>query len=531
MNVTNMAKQAAKRRLMWWLAGLGFGVLLPILGWGFLFLLIIAAFFMVFGGLGYHAQKVPPPLPTQAVYSSQWLGLVQHVDTANGFFTQYPAVIWIAAIASTSGGMPLDRTSAKGYGLFDLPIKTNMAHPLAATNAFALDLRRHIVPSDLQATLNAVGQTLSPAHSNWSATIKSRIQSLERGPQIAAWPVVMTWQRVITSPTASRFGVNANNSSVQWQYPAHHAIDIVATASAPVGNAYSVAWTPPYTVCLAPPPHSNKKPKCHVVRNDLTGNDLQAPLSMTLKTSTGRVVPMIPVEGPSKTDGFVFNHAVLYVTKAKVVVNTQHPATITATWSGGLTVSTKLPGSGFNQGSGGPVGPTPPPGNPKTLQQIWNNYQSDITSASQATGVPASVLVGEINNETHGVNYAYRGGGVACGLFQMFSPGSFTEFAPPGTPAKDCAVPSVEALAAARYLQYQYNLFGSRRAASAGYYGGQGSVASSGVHAGMSWAQDNVRLNWVPSPGAGNTETMSQYANAMWAAATQISHLAHLPPP
>lgn len=506
-----MIGRMAKRRLLWWGAGMGCGWILPFFGFSFLLFMVIAAFFMVFGGLGYHSQKTPPPLPTQAVYSSQWLNLVQHVDTANRFFTSYPAVLWVASMEATSGGMPLDRTHSGGYGLFDLPRQSNMAHPLAATNAFALDLREHEVPRNLKATLNSVGQTIRPAQTDWSSTIRSDINALEQGPEIAAWPVVTNW------------------SSTDWVYPKKTAIDVVATASAPVGNPYSLAWTPPYTVCTPPPPHSGQKPACHTVTDNITGRDIQGPVSMALETSGGRVVPMVPVEGPSNQYGFVYNHAVLYVTTQKVLVNAQHPATITARWSGGVSVSSTLPGNGFAVGSGGPVGQVPTAGNPKTLNQIWSSYRTIIQHASQTTGVPESSLVAEIYQESKGINHPYQPG-AACGIFQMFTQ-SFTAFSPPGTPAYMCEVPSVETQAAAGYLRYLHNLFGSWREALAAYYGGQGTVESSGVHYGTPWAQAASLLNWVPFPQDGNVLPMTVYAEDSYDSAVSFAKAHHLPMP
>lgn len=526
--IIGVAKQHAKRRVLIWVLGGALGFLMPILGWIGLFFLIIVAFFMVFGGLIYHAQKVPPPLPDHSAYSTQWLNLIQHVDTANGFFLTYPAVWWVADIQAASGGMPLDRTRSGGYGLFDLPHAKQMGRPLLATNAFALDLREHQVAKNLQATLNGVGTTLKPSRSNWSGTVRSHVNVLESGPQIVAWPAVMSWKAVATNPAATRFGQTPATTKVVWVYPQKSHIFIVATASAPIGNKYKLNWTPPYRVCPPPPPHSTKAPPCYWVHDYVTGRDILGPSSMTLKTSSGQVVPMQPIEGPNKTDGFVFRHAVLYVTASKVLVNKSHVATITAHWPNGQSVSTTLPGNGFGQGSGGPVGPTPPPGSPGTLTQIYQRYKAAIKAASAATGVPVPWLVAEAYVESKGVNYPYAGPSVACGVWQMFSPGSFTQYSP-GSPPADCAVPSIEAPAAAGFLAALHAEFGTWRAASASYYGGPGNVQSSGVSYGMPWNQASGRLNWVPAPGAGNTLTMTDYADEVYSNAVAFAKAEHMP--
>lgn len=521
----------AKRRLLWWaLGGVG-GCLAPAAGFGFLAFVVVAAFFMVFGGLGYHALRTPPPLPTQAVFSAQWLTLVQHVDTANGFFLRYPAVVWIAAIQAASGGMPLDRTRAGGYGLYDLPQPADMGRPLAATNAFARDLRAHQRPQNLEATLNAVGETLSPPRADWAETVRRNIDALERGPALAAWPVVASWSHTPSSAATARFGPVLDGTAAHWDYPAHTAIRVVAAAAAPVGNPFALNWTPPYTVCTPPPPHSTAQPSCRVATDTLAGRDIAGPTSMTLTTADGRRVPMVPVQGPDATDGFVPPHAVLYVTTRAVVVNRRHPATITARWGSGLSVSTTLPGAGFGASSSGPVGATPPFAPPQTLDQIWAAYGAAVRSAAAATGTPASLLVAEAFVESRGVNYAYAGADQACGVWQMFAPGAFTQYAAPGTPDGACAAPSVEAIAAARYLAALHREFGSWRVALAAYYGGPGTVAGAGARSGMTWAQAAPLLNWAPDPAEGNTETMTAYADAAWAAARAFARAHRLPAP
>lgn len=519
-------KSMAKRRILWWLLGsFGCGAL-PWIGGAFLLLVAIGAVFMVIGGLGFSSQKLPPPLPTQAAYSTQWLNLVQHVETANGYFVATPGVVWVAAIQAASGGMPLNQTSAGGYGLYTMPQSTGMGRPLWTTNKFAVDWGQHHQPF-LEYTLNAVGSTLQPPKAGWSSTVRSQINALESGPQIVAWPIA-NWGVKVTNPaSAGRFGISPGNSQVIWQYPTTGSTRILATASAPIGNLYSIPWRPPTQSCVVQI-HSTKPPKCTWIQHPITGRDLQGPLSMTARLANGQTIPMQVVEGGPKAAGYVFNHAILWTTK--VPVNTKEPVTLTANWGGGISVSTTLPGSGFQAGSGGPVGPTPPPGNPQTLKQIYTSNQAILQAASQATGVPVAFLVGEIANESRGVNYAYRGSGYACGMFQMFSPGSFTSYAP-GYPPSACAVPSVEALSAARFLLALHQEFGSWRLASASYYGGPGNVASSGLSYGVPWSYAASRLNWVPDPTAGNRLSMTQYADNVYADAQSISKLAHLPKP
>ena len=253
-------------------------------------------------------------------------------------------------------------------------------------------------------------------------------------------------------------------------------------------------------------------------------------MAMTLTTSRGQVVPMIPVEGPSKAAGFVYNHAVLYVTAQKVLVNAAHPATITAHW-GSLAVSMTLPGSGFASNASGPVGYVPPPGNPQTLHQIWSSLRAVIRPASAATGTPDSLFVSEAYQESKGVDYPYVGSQTACGVWQMFSPGSFTQYAPPGTPDGDCADPAIESQAAGAFLAALHQMFGSWRIALAAYYGGPGTVEHAGVSPGTPWAQAAPLLNWVPDPSENNVETMTAYAESSYNNAMALAQSQHLPLP
>lgn len=457
---------------------------------------------MVFGGLAFHDQKTPPPLPNQAVYSTQWLSLVQQQGTVE----PVPSALIIAAIAASSGGLSLDQTKAGGYGLFDLSAKADMGHPAASVTDFTHDLMVHWQSNNLQATLNAVGQTLVPPQSNWSATVRSDLQNLEQGPAVIAWPVTNNW-------SSGPLGLGGTH----WNYPKTGRLNITAAASAPAGAPYVTAWTPPRQYCTLKKVNGADTEHCHTVTDNITGSDLIAPASMVVKTASGKTVPMKLETSTTPNAGALINpHDVLWVTTRPVLVNAQHPVKIVATWGEAIgTVTATLPGSGFAQGSGGatavvPMGPVPS-GNPQTVDQIWTTYQASLTAAAQQAHIPVAPLVSEAYWESGGIPYAYQNSQTACGMFQMFSPGAFTAYQPHEPPAA-CAVPSIEAVSAADYLSSLYSLFGSWRAAIAGYYGGQGTVLGAGVHPGMTWAQDAPLLNFIPDPQAGNTETMTVYA-------------------
>lgn len=516
-----------KRRLLWWALGAGAGCALPVIGFGFLLFLVIVVFFMVFGGLGFQAQKTPPPLPTQAVYSAQWLLPVQRVAAQNGLLARFPPVLWIAAMQSASGGMPLNRTTHGGYGLYDLPHTADMGQPLTAMSQFATVLEQSTVPQNLQATLNRAGLALKPHQSNWSQTVRSTVTSLEQGPQVVAWPVITDWGRAHPIVVGGR-GASQTQAPVVWIYPRHQRIDVVATAAAPVGNPFSVAWTPPVRVCQPMDAHLGLKPRCHLVTDNITGRNLLPPVRMTLTTHSGQHIAMVPVQGPNQQDGFVFNQSVLYVTMQRVLVNASHPVTITAQWSNSVKTTTHLPGSGFGASSSGPVGIAPGSSNPKTVAQIWRRYGSDIRAAAQQYHIPVAPLVSEAYWESRGVAFTYINASHACGVWQMFSPGSFTAFAAPGTPPQACDIPRIEAQSAAAYLAQLYGQFGSWREAIAGYYGGAGTVQNAGVTLGTPWSQAVSQLNFIPAPG--NTITMSAYAQQSYTTAQSFNRAHHFPP-
>ena len=65
----------------------------------------------------------------------------------------------------------------------------------------------------------------------------------------------------------------------------------------------------------------------------------------------------------------------------------------------------------------------------------------------------------------------------------------------------------------AELLAALHGQWGSWRISSAAYYGGSGRVQRSGVVNGMPWSQASGLLNWIPAASAGNSLTMTAYAN------------------
>ncbi|MCY0885796.1 MAG: transglycosylase SLT domain-containing protein, partial [Firmicutes bacterium] len=326
----------------------------------------------------------------------------------------------------------------------------------------------------------------------------------------------------------------ANWTAHGWVY-SHRRLLVAAVATAPVGLAYQIAWTPPVTVCSPPPPHGVGGPRCTTISDPLTGRDLVPPRALTLRTAPGATVPLVPAATEASAAGLVYPGAAVYVTTRPVVVTPQRPVSVTATWGSGVTVTTTLPGTGFATGTGGPVG-VDTHANPETLAQIWQTYGAMIQAASQATGTPASLLVSEAYWESRGEALPYPGPAAACGVWQMIA-STFRQWAPPGSSPIACATPAVEVVAAARYLAALDQEWGNWEVAIAGYYGGN-ALVTAGVTPGMSWATAAPRLNFIPAaactpehPTDCNTETMTQYAATSWATAAAVAQRWHLPPP
>ncbi|CAB1129420.1 protein of unknown function [Candidatus Hydrogenisulfobacillus filiaventi] len=156
----------------------------------------------------------------------------------------------------------------------------------------------------------------------------------------------------------------------------------------------------------------------------------------------------------------------------------------------------------------------------RSLVALW----PDLVYASLRTGVPVEDIVVVMLHESGGRVSAYNARGGAAGLMQLIHSTAVSMAEKLGmtyTPgmrfnARD------NLLMGAEYLADQHAKFGSWRAAFAAYYGGPGSLEASGVGPGTPWSEAAVRLNWVPDPQAGNTITMTAYAEGMAASTSKI---------
>lgn len=147
------------------------------------------------------------------------------------------------------------------------------------------------------------------------------------------------------------------------------------------------------------------------------------------------------------------------------------------------------------------------------LKQWW----ADIQVASQHTGVPPNIIGAEMIHESGGDPNAGNGG--AYGLMQL-EPGTAKGLPGyyPGARhnAQDNLILGAELLAAL------HQHWGGWHLAFAAYYGGSGSVQNAGVNPGMPWSKAQGRLTGVPLASAGNSLTMSAYANGIMAEAAWV---------
>jgi soluble lytic murein transglycosylase-like protein len=206
-------------------------------------------------------------------------------------------------------------------------------------------------------------------------------------------------------------------------------------------------------------------------------------------------------------------------------------------WPGGAKVSLQGPqglrlisaqwASGLRDTINWPEQATGAPGYVQVIsnQQALNAWWLAILVASHKSGVPAAWIAAEMLNESCGdANASVNGLAGAYGLMQL-EPGTAQSL--PGWVPGARQNPQENLILGAELLAALHTQFGNWRIASAAYYGGAGSVEAAGVTPGMSWAEAAPRLNIVPFASAGNTLTMAQCADNIYATAQWVQ--AHAP--
>ncbi|MDI9261179.1 lytic transglycosylase domain-containing protein [Alicyclobacillus sendaiensis] len=165
---------------------------------------------------------------------------------------------------------------------------------------------------------------------------------------------------------------------------------------------------------------------------------------------------------------------------------------------------------------------------PQTNQQALDEWWSDIEAASQETGVPAGIIAAVMIHESGGYAQAFNPEGPAYGLMQLLPS---TAEGLPGYDPSTWMEPQENLLLGAELLKEDYEQTGgtSWEEALCAYYGGLGTMESLGFRPGMPWSEAASLLNVVPAAYAGNTQTMTDYAEqimatAQWAEACAWQH-------
>lgn len=301
----------------------------------------------------------------------------------------------------------------------------------------------------------------------------------DRGPHVGAWAL---------APWSHKTG--------QFTDPGMRPEWVLVVGVAPTGPRWSHPWKPPTTHVTPPPPHSHQKPPVRVTRYYLYGHTLTRPVSVVGILKNGQHV-RFGWSGHDKTipmwpGGGAFGAQV-------PLTGPQALTQIQATWANGTRETVNWPEQ-FT-GTVRTVIHVPP-------TQAVKRWWKDIRIASQKTGVPADWIAAEMLNESGGNPAAANGR--AYGLMQILSA---TAQGLPGYTPGARHNPLDNLILGAELLAANHRQWGSSwRLTSAAYYGGAFAVDRAGVVPGMPWSQASSRLIRIPAPGAGNSLTMTAYA-------------------
>ena len=500
--------------------GLGgtFGALilmLPILG----VIVLLGGTLSVFGllGLGSAAPpSTPPPMASALTLPAEWLPFMGQYDPG------VPNNLVAAIMAAGSGGKvfgdtyycsngrvaPTTCSQAYPPGLFGIG---GTAHTLGIAQGL-LNLRG--APHSPPKNLAAGAAPLMALRSGYLQTTLNQFHAQDQAPP--GWTTTGTTTATIrqdlgtyTGPVLGAWSLGPWQHGA-WQDPHNQAYWVLVVAAAPVGPPWSLTWGPP--ICTTPP-HGDKR-VCHP--DVITGNTLELPDAITATLSTGQIIYLDPstkvATVPHWPGAVVWGAQIPYA----------HGVTLTAYWPGNTVATLNFPSAWTASGGagGGPMGTLSAAG-------VWARWKTLILQASAATGVPAAWIASEITHESGGNPTAGSPGG-AYGLMQL-EPATGAAYGCTNRGNAACNV-----MAGARYLAALHRQFGSWRGASAGYYGGGGTETNALHAAGLTppvpWSQAQAALGIVPFPQYGNTLTLAQYADAIYATATQLVQQDHLPP-
>ena len=536
--------------ILWLLVGGGFTAVAGMVG---LILLIVIIAVVFLGGFGYWIQGLftgaAPPMGTNTARTLEWLVAVDHADPS------LPNALSLAVIAQASGGQVYgDRRycvqgtqeqssgiachSAYGtawhdlgaaYGLTgvnskDVPFPNagsgTSPHSVRWNLATGLGRLNHVLTTDpvLQTALPTFHRTTqAPPHwifSHYATTIRQDMATYG-GAQMAAWAIA-SWNKVT--------GVYQDpHGKPEW---------VLVAAGAPTGAPWTLEWKPPTIKYVQKTKHVSTtkrvkvKVKVHgkwttktktvhgtktvhytvrqVIDHNLTGRAVEVPVGVFATLSNGTshaltysgVHPNIPV----------WPGGIVWGAQLDLHKITQ----ITAVWPGFRETMRWPPVAGQAIGVIHLVNAT----------QSIGHWWPDIQTASHDTGVPASLIAAIMVHESQGDPNAFNPLGPAFGLMQILSS---TAVGLPGYNPATWTQPQENLILGAELLKANEVSTGGWHAAIAAYYGGLGTMEGDGYIPGMPWSTASGILNVVPAPQAGNTQTMTSYADQMIAESQLIA--------
>lgn len=548
--------QEGGKRIVWWLTGGGLALLIP----GLLILIAVVAGVVLLAGIGGWAASLlgphPPAIATEASRPTEWLtALSREAITLNVPNSLAIAVMhqasdgqvfgdrWYCSNGQTTGepchvayhpgvlgiGPHGVHNVGIGFSLMglnnkDVTIPAGDHHKVAWNLAEGMTLLAGTLHGAAywQSALNAFHAHFQ-APPGWKSTV-DYAQAIARllgtyetistngGPPVKRAVVAGPYN---ASPDLGAWALAPwSRRTGQFEDPQHQPEWVFVVGAAPVGAAWAHPWSPPTVQTIPSPTHSQHGATHIVTRYYLWGRTLLPPVSVrgTLKNGRGVAFTLSTQnpEIPAWSGGTVWG--------VKVPLTGPDALTsITATWpnpSGHNTLNETILWPEQPQGTVSTVARVP---DTKTVCQWW----PDIFIASQKTGVPATWIAAEMENESGGTaNAGLNGLTGAYGLMQLEPQTARTL---PGYYPGARQNPQESLILGAELLAELHAQFGSWRIASAAYYAGAGSVESDGVHAGMTWSQAAPLLNAVPFASVGNNLTAAQYADNIKATAQVIA--------
>lgn len=481
------------------LGGLGCaaGCLLPaaLVGLG------LVALLSVLGGIGTSQFGASPPPPVSPLArTAAWLPTL----SAAGAAYDLPNVLVAAAVAEASHGEALRTTATHpGQAVGLLGLNTTRVPPGTALQSVPTNLgvglsrlSAALAGRDWQAGLTAFHATAeappgAPAAANTRAAqaIRGFVQQYDSGPTLGAWALA-NWQHGAYTDRDHR---------PEW---------VLVAGAAPTGRTLAYPWRPPTVEHVTETVTNPKTGKptartvTRVVAHTLTVTDLGEPMQVWGTLKSGRTVAF-QLSGPNSP---VPAYPGQFLWGAEVpLTGPDALESVTARWPTGVLITIHWANGAIVRVSTWHL-----ISNPQAIREWWPAIQT----AAQQTGVPADLIGAVMLHESGGDPSAYNPFGPAYGLMQLLN--TTAPGLPGYAPGWEVNGP-LNLLLGAELLAEDYQQTGgtSWHAAVTAYYGGLGRMEQDGFVPGMPWSEAAPLLNIVPAANAGNTETMTAYADQM----------------